>query len=79
MVARYGVYFAIVVAAGSTWLGLRAGATFDYSLLRAVFVFVIFAVLAFGAEAVLTIGWQPRPVQPEPLPQPRPAEGGDDE
>ncbi|MGE5596190.1 MAG: hypothetical protein ACM3S1_09170 [Hyphomicrobiales bacterium] len=60
-IARYGVYLAIAVAAMSIWLGQRAGASLDYSLLRAVFVFVIFTALAFGAEAVFTVGWQPPP------------------
>lgn len=72
-VARYGVYFSLAVAAGSVWLGQRAGATLDYSLLRAVFIFVIFTVLAFGAEAVLTIGWQPQPLrQQQALAAPQP-------
>ena len=52
-VARYGIYAALAFAVMSVWLGQRAGATLDYTLLRAVFVFVIFAALAFGAEAVL--------------------------
>jgi hypothetical protein len=39
----------------SVWLGQRAGATLDFTLLRAVFVFVIFTALAFGAEAVLML------------------------
>ena len=34
-VARYGVYAAIAVAVLSVWLGQRAGATLDYTLLRA--------------------------------------------
>jgi len=58
-VARYGVYFALLIAVGSAWLGQRAGTTLDYSLMRAVFIFVLFTVLAFGAEAVLTVGWHP--------------------
>lgn len=54
-VARYGLYAALVVAAASIWLGYRAGASLDYVVLRSVVVFVIFAVLAFAAEAVLTV------------------------
>jgi len=54
--ARYGIYAALAVAVLSVWLGSRAGASFDYTLLRAVFVFVIFVALAFGADAVLTLG-----------------------
>ncbi len=58
-VATYGVYAAIAVAGLSVWLGKQAGASLDFALLRAVFIFVIFTALAFGAEAVLTIAWQP--------------------
>ncbi len=61
-VATYGVYAGAFVAALSVWLGSQAGASLDFALIRAVFVFVIFTALAFGAEAVLTVGWQP----PEP-------------
>ncbi|MGH2633188.1 MAG: hypothetical protein ACRDG3_07245 [Tepidiformaceae bacterium] len=60
-VARYGVYLAAAVALMSIWLGQRAGATFDFTLLRAVFVFVLFVAIGFGAEAVLTFSFQPRP------------------
>jgi hypothetical protein len=63
-VARYGVWLALAAAAMSAWLGDHAGATFDYVLLRAVFVFVIFVLLGFGAEAVLTVGFQPPAEQP---------------
>ncbi len=55
-VAKYGVYAAVVVAAVSVWLGQRAGATLDFSILRAVFVFVVFTAIGFGAEALLTSG-----------------------
>ncbi|MBE7520157.1 MAG: hypothetical protein HS107_13045 [Thermoflexaceae bacterium] len=71
-VARFGIYLALAVAAMSAWLGLQAGATLDYALLRAVFVFVIFTAIGFAAEAVLTIGWQPQVPRPDP-PAPRPA------
>jgi hypothetical protein len=54
-VARYGVYAALAIAVMSVWLGQRAGASLDYTLLRAVFVFVIFTGLAFGADALLTL------------------------
>ena len=64
-IARYGVYLAAAVAALSVWLGISAGATFDYALLRAVLVFVIFTVLGFGAEAALSIGWRPQPPRPQ--------------
>lgn len=63
-VARYGVYGAAAIAAMSVWLGQRAGATLDFALLRAVFVFVIFTALAFGAEAVLMLNVQPTSLEP---------------
>ena len=68
-VARYGVWLALVAAAISAWLGHRAGATFDFSLLRAVLVFVIVAALGFAAEAVLTIGFQPPAERPREAPE----------
>jgi hypothetical protein len=63
-IARYGVYAAAGVALLSVWLGTRAGAAFDYALLRAVFFFVIIAALGFGAEAVLLL----TPVEAPPAP-----------
>jgi hypothetical protein len=66
-VARFGIYAAVAVAAMSIWLGQRAGASLDYTLLRGVFVFVIFTALGFGAEAILTVAWQP-PEPPAPTP-----------
>ncbi len=53
-VARYGVYAALAISALSVWLGQRAGASLDYALMRAVFVFLAFTALAFGAEALLS-------------------------
>ncbi len=53
-VARYGVYAALVISAASVWLGQRAGASLDYALMRAVFVFLAFTALAFAAEALLS-------------------------
>ena len=66
-VARYGVYAALAIAALSVWIGQGAGATLDYALLRAVFVFVLFTALGFGADAALTLGWQPPPMPPAPV------------
>ncbi|MBI5948336.1 MAG: hypothetical protein HY875_09370 [Chloroflexi bacterium] len=60
-VARYGVYVAVAIAAISVWLGHQAGASLDWAVMRAVFFFVIVAALGFAAEAVLTVGYQPRP------------------
>lgn len=57
-IARYGVWAALGAAVISVWLGTQAGATLDFTLLRAVFVFVIFTALGFGADAVLTLGIQ---------------------
>ena len=58
-IARYGVYLALAISVLSVWLGQRAGATLDFTLLRAVFIFVIFTALGFAAEAVFTIGFVP--------------------
>lgn len=66
-IARYGVYLAVVVAVLSVWIGLSAGAMFDYAMLRAVLVFVVFTVLGFGAEAAVNIGWRPQ-TPPPPAP-----------
>ena len=63
-VARYGIYLAVAVAVLSVWLGQQAGATLDFSLMRAVFIFVIFTALGFGAEAVLSVGFTPPPPTP---------------
>lgn len=71
-IARYGVYLAVFVAALSVWLGHQAGASLDYALMRAVFIFVVFTAIGFAAEAVLTVGWQqqpPRRPSPEPAPE----------
>lgn len=67
-IARYGVWSALGAAAISVWLGNKAGATFDFTLMRAVFVFVLFAALGFGADAVLTLGTQPPATPAEPPP-----------
>jgi hypothetical protein len=61
IVARYGVYAAGIAGAISVWLGAQAGASLDYALLRAVFVFILFTALALGAEALLSSGWQATP------------------
>ena len=63
-IARYGIYAAAAVAVASLWLGSRAGAPFDYALLRSVFFFVIVAVLGFAAEAVLLLTPLPPPPPP---------------
>lgn len=64
VVARFGVYAAMAVSALSVWLGQQAGATLDFSLLRAVFIFVVFTAIGFGADAVLTLGIHPAPPEP---------------
>ncbi len=63
--ARIGIYAAAAVSLLSVWLGVRAGAAFDFALLRAVFFFVIVAALGFGAEAVLLTTPIPPPAPPE--------------
>lgn len=73
-VARAGVYLAAAAAVGSAWLAQRGGLPLADAVMRSVFVFVIVTVLAFGAEAVLTVGVTPRPPA-EPPSSPK----GDDE
>jgi predicted secreted protein len=53
------VYAAVAAAGFSVLLGTQAGASLDFALLRSVFIFVVITALAFGAEAVLTVGVQP--------------------
>lgn len=65
-IARYGVMAAIALAGMSAFLAYGAGYSLDAALMRAVFVFVIFVALAFGAEAVLILG----PLGTRPAPQP---------
>jgi hypothetical protein len=54
-VARWGMYLALAATVMSVWLGQRAGASLDYTLLRGVFVFVAVTALALGAEALLSV------------------------
>lgn len=61
LIARWGVYFAFAMAALSAWWAYNAGNSMDGALMRAVFVFVIFVAIAFGAEAVLISGPVARP------------------
>jgi|GEM_PF-1473427 len=63
-VAKWGVYGAALFALLSAWLGLRAGGTWDYVILRTVFVFVLLAIFALGLEAALTL-LPPRPQEPQ--------------
>lgn len=63
-VARYGIYLAVAMAGLSVWLGQQAGATLDYTLLRGVFVFVVFTAIGFGAEALLQVGVSPSSPDP---------------
>ncbi len=67
LIARYGVMAAVAMAALSAFWAHNAGYAMDAALMRAVFVFVIFVALAFGAEAVLISG----PLGTRPAPQPR--------
>jgi hypothetical protein len=53
-VARYGVYAALAISTFSVWLGQQAGASLDFALMRAIFVFLAFTAMAFGAEALLS-------------------------
>ena len=71
-VARWGLYAAAGAAFMSVWLGRQAGASLDFLMLRAVFVFVIVSALAFAAEAMLSSAFTPP--APSPRPQPKTAE-----
>jgi thiol:disulfide interchange protein len=66
LVARWGVYLACLMATLSAWWAYNAGNSMDGALMRAVFVFVIFVAIAFGAEAVLHAGPGGRPAQAQP-------------
>ncbi|MBA4181004.1 MAG: hypothetical protein C0506_10490 [Anaerolinea sp.] len=59
-IARYGIFLAVAAALMSVWLGRQAGASLDYAVLRAVFVFLIFTAIAFAAEAILSVNVPPR-------------------
>ncbi len=52
-IARYGVYLALAAAVAAAWLGTRAGYSFELSLMRAIFTFVLVTAVAFGAEAII--------------------------
>lgn len=66
-IARYGVYLALAAAIATAWFGTRAGYSFDWSLMRAIFTFVLVTAVAFGAEAiVLTSPPRTTPENPEP-------------
>lgn len=52
--SRWGIYFATAIAALSAWLGLSAGGSLDFVLLRSVFVFVVFTVIALAGEALVS-------------------------
>lgn len=54
VIARYGLYLALAIAVLSVLLTTGAGTAFDTALLRALFIFVLFTALAFGADAVVT-------------------------
>lgn len=53
LVARYGVYLAVAIAALSVFLAQGAGTALDTAIFRALFIFLLFTALAFGAEAVI--------------------------
>ncbi len=73
-IARWGIYAAAGVALLSVWLGMNAGSSLDYALLRSVFFFVIVAGLGFGAEAVLLLTPPPPPPARAPVVQGEPTE-----
>lgn len=65
-VARIGVYAALGVAILSLLLARNAGMATDVAAARSLLIFVVFAALAFGAEAVMLTAGRPtsQPVQP---------------
>lgn len=80
-VARHGVFVALAAAVISAWLTHRSGNPLDVSLMRSVFVFVLFTGLGFGAEAVIATAPRrsrepalhdhpARPHRPEPSTEP---------
>ncbi len=78
-VARWGMYVAAGAAVLSIWLGHNAGASLDFLMLRAVFVFVIVTLLGLGAEATLSMNFTPPPVEHRPVVQPASGEGDESE
>ena len=64
-VARFGVWAALIIAALSLLLSHNAGMAADLAAARALFIFVVFSALAFGAEAVLLTAARSTP-QPTP-------------
>jgi prolipoprotein diacylglyceryltransferase len=58
-VARYGVYVALGIAVVSLALSRNAGIPMDVAAARSIFIFVAFAAIAFGAEAVLLTASRP--------------------
>lgn len=77
--ATLGVYIAIGLAVGSVVLARNAGMAFDLAVMRAVFVFVLFTALAFGAEAVLSAPGAPRAAPPPANPVADPSTAPEDE
>lgn len=53
-IARWSVYGAATLAAVSVWLGFAAGGTLDFLLLRGVVVFIVFMLIGFAGEAVVS-------------------------
>jgi len=70
-IARWGIYAAAGLAGLSAWLGLQAGGTLDYVVLRGAFVFVVFSAIAFAGEALVSSHVQrPRHEQRQEPPRP---------
>lgn len=66
-VARYGLYAALGVSILSLLLARNSGMATDVAAARSLLIFVIFAALAFGAEAVLLTAGRPAPLTAHPV------------
>jgi hypothetical protein len=77
--ARCGVYAAIALAVGSALLAMNAGMASELAMMRAIFVFVVFTLLGFGAEAVFTMPASPVPAPARSIPEPRATAAAPDE
>lgn len=68
--ATWGVYAAVALAIGSVVIARNAGMALDLAIMRALFVFVLFTALGFGAEALLSSPGLARAAPPAAAPLP---------
>ena len=72
-VARYGIFTALGIALLSLALSRNAGIPMDVAAARSIFIFVAFAAIAFGAEAVLLTAGRPLTYTTQPVTADEPA------